>query len=339
MTTVDVNVSKKYSVHIGAGLLGESGARIARACGGDKAVIVSDDIVNGLYGAVVEQSLKAAGYEVVRFVFKNSEQSKNIETYTALLYAIAQGKLTRGDVVVGLGGGVTGDLAGFAAGTYLRGVKLAQLATTLLAMVDSSVGGKTAVNLPSGKNQAGVFYQPDVVLCDYSTLDTLTEETYLDGCAEIIKHAIIADRDLFELLKNPLKPRIEAVIARNIEIKRDIVAKDETDLGIRQLLNFGHTVAHGIEKHSNYQITHGKAVAIGMVMESRNTACYEQILEMVKRYNLPFCCDIATEKLINAAFSDKKRKGDAITMIVPEAIGKCELKSYTMDEFAELIRA
>jgi 3-dehydroquinate synthase len=344
MTVVPVNTSKKYDVHIGEGLLSQCGKKISAICGGEKALIVTDDTVNRLYGDSVEKALTKEGYSVTRFVFPNGEQSKNITTYTSLLSELSRTNLTRSDVVAALGGGVTGDMAGFAAATFLRGIKFVQIPTTLLAMVDSSVGGKTAVNLESGKNQAGAFYQPDTVICDYSTLETLPQEIFRDGCAEIIKHAVIRDAELFGLLKQPMD--MESIIARNVKIKRDIVAADEKDTGIRQLLNFGHTIGHGIEKHSGYTVTHGKAVAIGMVIASRGAFrmglskedCRGQIAEMAERYRLPGSTDISSEQLIKAAFADKKRSGGKITLVIPEKIGNCYLKSFDMEQLADFIK-
>jgi 3-dehydroquinate synthase len=213
-------------------------------------------------------------------------------------------------------------------------------------MVDSSVGGKTGVDLPTGKNQAGAFYQPDIVLCDPTVLQTLPEEIFTDGCAEMIKHGAILSAELFELLKEPLQPQLEDVIARNVTIKRDIVAQDEWDTGIRQILNFGHTIGHGIEKHSGYTISHGKAVAIGMVVASRgawriglcNEECHLEIANAVRRYRLPDTTDIAPEQLIEAMFFDKKRSGKNISLILPERVGKCVIKSFSMDEAADCIR-
>jgi 3-dehydroquinate synthase len=267
-------------------------------------------------------------------------------TYATLLSALARANLTRSNVLVALGGGVVGDLAGFAAATYLRGIPFAQIPTTLLAMVDSSVGGKTAVDLPEGKKLIGAFYQPDIVLCDVNALQTLPEETFNDGCAEMIKHGVILSAELFELLKEPILPVMEDVIARNVEIKRDIVAADERETGIRQILNFGHTIGHGIEKHSGYGVSHGKAVAIGIVIASRGAYrmglcgedCYLEIVEAVRHYLLPTETDIPPEKLIGAAFFDKKRSGQRITLILPERIGKCTAKSFSMDELAAFIR-
>jgi len=346
MTEVKVNVSKKYSVFIGEGLLKEAGCKIYSACGGEKALIVTDDITDKLYSQTAARSLQAQGYEVSKFVFPNGENSKNTDTYISLLCVLEEAKLTRSDVLVALGGGVTGDLTGFAAATYLRGIAFAQIPTTLLAMVDSSVGGKTAVNLKTGKNLAGVFYQPCIVLCDLDTLKTLKEETFNDGCAEMIKHGFILSKELFELLKSPLLTQMEDIIARNVVIKRDIVAMDERDNGIRQILNFGHTAGHGIEKHSGYSVTHGKAVAIGMAIAARGASrtglcdddCYAQLIETLKIRNLPFETDIPAEKIIEASLSDKKRRNRNITLIVPEKIGKCVLKTFSLDEAADFLR-
>jgi 3-dehydroquinate synthase len=346
MRSVTVRASKEYPVFIGPGLLDGSGERVRDTCGGSAAAIVADDAVYKLYGGRAGRSLTAAGYKTVKFVFPHGEQSKTMETYASLLNFLSEANLTRTDVVVALGGGVTGDMAGFAAATYLRGVKLAQLPTTLLAMVDSSVGGKTAVNLPSGKNQAGTFYQPDIVLCDTGTLDTLPEEVYRDGCAEMVKHGMIASAELFGLLKEPLEGSMEALIARNVTIKRDIVAQDERDNGVRQLLNFGHTIAHGIEKHSGYTVPHGNAVAAGMAISSRGAwrmgfcdeECHLGLVEMLKRFGLPYETGIPPETLLEAALSDKKRSGSRITEVLPEKIGKCVLHSFSLDELGRFIR-
>ena len=345
MRIVPVTASKNYDVMIGEGLLSQAGERIKSACGGETAVIVTDDIVSRLYGDIVEDSLTAAGYNTNRFIFPQGEESKNMETYNALLCALAEANLTRSDVLVALGGGVVGDITGFAAATYLRGISYAQIPTTLLAMVDSSVGGKTAVNLPSGKNQVGAFYQPDIVLTDCNVLQTLPEELFSEGCAEMVKHAVIQCPELFELLKQPLLPQIEDIIARNLTIKRDLVAADERDTGIRQLLNFGHTVGHGIEKYSNYNISHGNAVAVGMVIASRGAwrmglcsgDCHREIVEAIRRFNLPWETDITAEQLVEAAFYDKKRSGGRITLILPEKIGECVLKSFSLDELSAFI--
>ena len=346
MVSIRVNTSKEYSVYIDGGLLSVAGGKLMEACGGQIAALVTDDIVDSLFAETVEKSLIAAGYSTVKFVFPNGERSKTMETYLSLLSFLAKANLTRSDVVVALGGGVVGDIAGFAAATYLRGIPFAQIPTTLLSMVDSSVGGKTAVDLPTGKNQVGAFYQPDIVLCDIDALKTLPEDVFRDGCAEMIKHGVILSADLFDLLKEPFSHRMDDIIARNIMIKRDIVIADERDKGIRQILNFGHTIGHGIEKLSGYSVRHGSAVSIGMVIASRGAwrtglcgeSTYREIVEAVKRYKLPYETDLSPDSLIEAAYYDKKRSGQRFTLILPERIGKCSAKSFGMDELEEFIR-
>lgn len=291
--------------------------------------VVTDDTVNRLYGDALAQALD--GIDAVKFVFPAGEDSKSIATYSALLEFLAQHQLTRTDAILAFGGGVVGDLAGFAAATYLRGIPFIQVPTTLLAAVDSSVGGKTAVDLAAGKNLCGAFWQPHLVLCDYTLLDTLSDEIFADGMAEVIKYGVMRDAALFQRLHQPVRPDPEDVIAACVAIKRDIVEEDERDCGVRALLNFGHTAAHGIELCSNYQISHGRAVAVGMVIASRG-ACKlglcqgdvaDRLCELLTQYQLPIRCDFSPRQLAQAALSDKKRAGDTITLILPEEMGLC----------------
>ena len=275
MRTIQVNASRSYEIHIGAGLLPEAGEKIRPFCPGGLCAVVTDDIVDGLYADRLEQSLASADLRVVKFVFSHGEQGKNAENYLSLLNFLAENGLTRADCVVALGGGVPGDLAGFAAATYLRGVGFVQIPTTLLAAVDSSVGGKTAIDLPAGKNLAGAFYQPDLVLCDTDTLATLPDKQFRAGCAEVIKYAMLFDAEMFsDLMVSGPAFRPESVIARCVEFKREIVTADEFDRGCRQLLNLGHTVGHAVEKLSGFTVLHGQAVAIGMSVIAR--ACAEK---------------------------------------------------------------
>ena len=256
MDTVKIECSRPYEVLVGAGLLDTAGEHIARTTGCQTAAVVADDTVDALYGDRVQVSLERAGCRVVRFRFPHGEQSKTIATYVQLLHFLAENRLTRSDAVVALGGGVTGDLAGFAAATFMRGMALVQLPTTLLAAVDSSVGGKTAVDLPQGKNLAGVFHQPSLVLCDCDTLDTLPADVFRDGCAEVIKYGVLCDAQFFESLQKPVNEQREAVISRCVRIKSDIVSRDERDKGERQLLNLGHTIGHAIEQCSGFTVSH-----------------------------------------------------------------------------------
>lgn len=332
MNTVTVNASKKYNIYIGSGLLDDCGEIIKNEIGVCSAAIITDDNVNRLYSEKVEASLKKSGFRTVKFVFPHGEESKSIKTYSEILNFLAENHITRTDAVVALGGGIPGDMGGFAAATFLRGIKFIQIPTTLLADVDSSVGGKTAVNLPEGKNLAGAFYQPDAVICDYSTLKTLLPEIFADGCAEVIKYGVIMDADFFDFLKtHDINENIEYVITKCVELKRDIVNQDEKESGIRAILNFGHTIGHSIEINSNFEISHGSAVAIGMLIASKgafalgmtNADLTEEIKGLLIKNNLPTECPFGAEELFNVSCSDKKRSGDSIKLIIPESKGKC----------------
>jgi len=345
MKVVNVGASSSYDVIIDKGLLEKTGEYLETKVRSKNAVIITDDIVDKLYYKKVYNSLVAGGYTVNKYVIKNGEQSKNSENYIKILNFLAKNRITRKDFLIALGGGVVGDLTGFVAGTYLRGIDFVQIPTTLLADVDSSVGGKTAIDLDEGKNLCGVFYQPKVVLCDYSTLTTLDDNVYRDGCAEVIKYGIIADRKLFDKLKKGVKSREEDVIQRCVFLKSDIVKKDEFDNGIRQLLNFGHTIGHAIEKCSDYTISHGSAVAIGMVMIAKASfnmgLCskedYKEVVDIVKMYNLPTSTSFDMESLLNVMLTDKKRAGESINLVVLKEIGKCELMKVSIEKMREIM--
>lgn len=331
-------------ITIRSGALRDAGALISKAFKPGTTAILSDDNVMPLYGDALEASLKAAGWSVVRHSFPHGETNKNIGTYARILDFLAESRLTRTDAVVALGGGVTGDMAGFAAATYLRGVKLVQIPTTLLACVDSSVGGKTAVDLPAGKNLVGAFYQPHVVIVDPETLSTLPEAVFRDGMAEVIKHGAIRDAALFRSLPG-VREHLEDVIARNVEIKRSVVDRDERDTGIRQILNFGHTFAHAIEKLSGYGISHGSAVAMGMAVMARACAkrglCDEfaraELISMIRAFGLPTDCPYGAAEMFSVMLSDKKRAGDKITLVVLREIGNCELYPATLKVAREFL--
>ena len=335
MTQVEVKTSTPYTVEIGHGLLASAGGRIRAVCGGTSAAVVSDDTVFSLYGAALCTQLEAAGYRVVPFVFPHGEQSKNLSTYAELVNFLAEKRLTRADVLVALGGGVTGDLGGFAAATYLRGIRYVQVPTTLLAAVDSSVGGKTAVDLPAGKNLAGCFHQPSLVLCDLDTLSTLPEETFRDGCAEVIKYGMIDSAGfLRQLSETPAREQLEHVVTTCVRMKRDVVSEDEFDRGRRQLLNFGHTFGHAVEACSRFAVSHGSAVAIGMAMASR-AACArglcgadvpETLLTLLRQYGLPTETDFSADMLYGALCADKKIEGTSIHLIVPDRLGHCRIE-------------
>lgn len=348
MRTVHVKASRNYDVLIGSGLLNTLGSHAAAMKKAKKVCIVSETNVWPLYGEAAKKSLRDAGLEVTEFVFPAGEASKNGETFLALLNHLATSPLTRSDLIVALGGGVVGDLAGFAAASFLRGIPFIQVPTTLLAAVDSSVGGKTAIDLPAGKNLAGAFYQPSLVLCDTDTLNTLSPEVFRDGCAEVIKYGVLYDPDLFaHLSEKGLNFDRETVITRCVELKRDVVAEDEFDTGARMRLNLGHTVGHGIEAQSHFEISHGTAVGMGMAIVSRAGCVYgicdratrDAVLEVLDKFGLPCSCGYTAESLYTSALSDKKRSGGTVNLIIPERIGFCRIAPTPVSEIQSFIEA
>ena len=346
MQKITVNASRVYDILIGRGLLTRMGSLIAAQVKGRSACLVSDSNVWPLHGAAAVKSLEEAGFAVHTFVFPAGEESKNAQTYLSLLSFLAQRQLTREDCLVALGGGVTGDLTGFAAATYLRGVPYVQVPTTLLAAVDSSVGGKTAIDLPEGKNLAGCFYQPSLVLCDIRTLKTLPQEVFLEGCAEVIKYGILYDRLLFDYLKQEgMGLDREQVIRRCVELKRNVVARDEFDTGARMQLNLGHTVGHAIEALSGFNVSHGHAVAMGTAIVSRAAAkngllpqeAAQAIEEALDVFRLPTATTYPAEALTRHMLSDKKRTGDRVNLIVPRAIGRCEILPIPVEQLTDFV--
>ena len=329
MTTVTVSAS---DVRIGAGLLSAVGKELLSLCGGKvcRVCIISDDNVYPLYGKTVSDALTAAGFSVISHIIPHGEASKCLKEYGAILDHLAREHMTRTDWLVALGGGVVGDLCGFCAATYLRGVRYLQIPTSLLAMVDSSVGGKTAIDLPAGKNLCGAFYPPHGVLCDITALDTLPAAFFSDGMAEVIKYGFIFDRDLLSVLcRDKTDFDRETVIARCIDHKRRVVEEDEFDRGVRQLLNFGHTAAHAIEQHSGYTVTHGRAVAAGMGIVTRAaeaagliSAPFSAMMEeLLRDFDLPSDTGITADDMTDAILSDKKRDGGIIRLVVADEVG------------------
>ena len=347
MKKITVSASGTYEVCIGAGLLEQVGALSAPLLKGRGAVILSDSNVWPLYGQRVQESLEDAGFSVKHFVFPAGERSKTPRTLLKFLTFLAQNQLTRSDAVFALGGGVTGDLGGLAAALYLRGLPCVQLPTSLLAMVDSSVGGKTAVDLPEGKNLMGTFTQPKLVLCDPLALETLDPAVRAEGWAEIIKYGMLGSADLLDTLEAGEKQvDIEDIIAHCVAMKRDVVSADEQDQGARQILNFGHTIGHAIERCGGYRFYHGEGVAMGMAIMTRAcvklgrcpAACKEILERLLKLYRLPNTCPMGREELLDAARADKKRRGDAITLIQPEAVGRCVLRRTDYTELDQILR-
>ena len=334
MKTIHVSASRSYDILIERGILTRAGEEIKKVCGAGEALIVSEDTVWPLYGETVLQSMKNAGFDVTSFTFPHGKQSKNLSVYAEILNALAARHISRKGLIVALGGGVTGDMAGFAAATYLRGIRFVQIPTTLLSQVDSSVGGKTAVDLPAGKNLVGAFCQPSLVLCDPHVLSTLPDPVFYDGCAEVIKAAMLKSHAFFEdLQKTPPREQLEHMLEFCISMKRDVVEEDEFDTGARQYLNLGHTFGHAVEAASAFSISHGCAVAIGMVMMTRAAVkkgyckedTLEQLIALLKQYHLPTEVPYPALSLLGIVRSDKKTMGGTVTLVVPEKIGRCTL--------------
>ena len=286
--------------------------------------------------------------------FEAGEEHKRIVTFSMLPERCAESQLSRRDVIVALGGGVVGDMAGFVAATYMRGIAFVQMPTTLLAMVDSSVGGKTAIDLAAGKNLAGAFWQPKLVVADVGCLGTLSDAQFADGCGEVVKHAAIADADLFaELERTPLTPallktdldRVAWLIARNVDIKRAVVVADERESNLRKLLNFGHSIGHGIEAAERYRLGHGTCVGIGMVAITAASETAEvcpagtasRIAALLAAHGLSLAFDVTADAVYDEALHDKKRTGSSIDLVVLRQIGKAALAPTPLDEFRRII--
>ena len=341
--TVHIDAGVGYDVLVGSGLLQEAAERIRKVLRkSSRLAIFTDTTVAPLYAAPLEQALQEAGYSVVTYVYPAGERSKNLNTVSDFLDFMSENRLTRRDAVVVLGGGVAGDMGGFAASIYLRGIPFVQIPTTLLAAVDSSVGGKTGVDTKHGKNLTGTFWQPSLVLCDTDTFRSLGKDQILDGTAEIVKTAAIRDASLFEIVEqSDLEADPEEIVSRCVAIKGAVVAEDEKESGLRRILNFGHTLGHAIERVQDYGISHGKAVAIGMALVTRasekhgltETGTYERLLRLLQERGFRTDTDIPLETLCEAARSDKKSEGKSVHLIYLERIGQCADRTI---EFGEL---
>jgi 3-dehydroquinate synthase len=349
MKIVEVKASGQYQVLIGSGLLAKAGELLREVSPkAEKAAIISDDTVDELYGQRVENALTAAGYETAKYVLPHGEESKNGFNYIKILNFLANSHLTRSDVLVALGGGMVGDMAGFAAASYLRGIKYVQIPTTLLADVDSSVGGKTAIDLDAGKNLAGAFCQPARVICDYDTLQTLTKDIFTDGCAEVIKYGVLGSEELFaHLEERGADFDTEYVLEKCVAMKRDYVCADEFDNGERRKLNLGHTLGHAVEAESEFALSHGKSVAIGLASVARASAkagicseeCAGRICALLEKFGLPTKTDYDMDALYEHMLSDKKRLGGTVNLIVPEKIGVCSVLPMKMEQAREFMKA
>ncbi len=353
MSIIRVNLgAKSYNIEIDAGLLDTAGEKIRSISKAQRAAVISDSNVDALYGERLQAALAGSGFKVTRIVFPAGEKSKCLAELSKIYDRLAEAGITRSDLVVAFGGGVTGDLGGFAAATFLRGVDYVQIPTSLLAQIDSSVGGKVAVDLPAGKNLVGNFYQPKLVLIDTMLLKTLPVRFLHDGLAEAIKYGCIRDRALFEKIAamrddDELLENIGGIVEGCCAIKAEIVEHDEFDTGERMVLNFGHTIGHAVEKCSNYEsFTHGEAVGIGMLLLTRQTerlgltehGTAAVIYDVLKKYNLPVDADYGNEELLKAAGMDKKKSGSSITLVILKNIGTSFLQKTNWQDLPEYIK-
>ena len=346
MNRIVIPTHTPYEVIIQRDVLARAGKLSSQIHGPCRAAIITDDIVGNLYADTVAHSFENAGYTVCRFAFSHGESSKTLQTFERILAFMADSSITRSDLLVALGGGVTGDLVGFSAASYLRGIDFIQIPTTFLAAIDSSVGGKTGVNLKTGKNLCGAFHQPRMVLIDCDTFDTLPAERFADGAAEAIKYGIIKDLSLFSRMKSgAVLEHIDEIVACCVKIKKDFVTEDEFDYGQRRLLNLGHTFGHAIERCSAYTITHGHAVAIGTLMATTAAwqlglcakSCISAVREALETNHLPTRTAFDTPELVSAMTNDKKRLGNSIGLILPVAIGQCVIHETPISTLSALV--
>ncbi|MFI5279001.1 MAG: 3-dehydroquinate synthase [Gemmatimonadales bacterium] len=339
-TIVPVHDSRdaSYEVFVARGALQELPRLLNDHCPAPRYAVISDDRVAELHGATMREVLVNSGIAAIRQSFPAGEWNKSREQWGRLTDELLAAKLGRDGVIVAFGGGVTGDLAGFVAATYLRGIPYVQVPTTLLAMIDASIGGKTGVDVPAGKNLVGAFHQPRFVLADIDLLATLPKPQVASGMAEAIKHGAIRDAAYFESLEDagPVLARdldrLAAIVRGSISIKASVVAADEREAGQRQVLNFGHTVGHAVESLSGFELLHGEAVAIGMSVEARiaesagvaTSGVHESLVRMLERYALPTALPkgLSTDALFEAMSTDKKVRDGKIRLALPRAIGK-----------------
>ena len=345
MREIFIKSLKNYKILIGNGILKDIGKVIKNTKNAKKAVIITDKNVEKIYGKSVKESLKSEGMEVSVFSITPGEESKNLRTVEKIYKHLSDNEILRKDLIIALGGGVCGDIAGFVAATYLRGIDYINIPTSLLAQVDSSVGGKVGVNLSTGKNLVGAFYPPSLVYIDYQVLNTLPTENFSEGMAEVIKYGAICDKSLLELIKKKdvRKENIEEIIYRCLKYKKNLVEEDEFDSGKRQLLNFGHTFGHAIENYYKYsKFSHGEAVSIGMAeilkrLEIRNMVprgSYAELIHVLKKYKLPISTDISGEELFKGCLRDKKfYSDDEVNIVLIKDLGKGYIQKMTKREF------
>lgn len=353
MNTISVDLtSDSYQIYVGHHLLAQADKLIRSQTSGSKILLVTHPDLNNLYGTELLTSLESAGYSVIAATVSTGEHAKSFESYQQLVDILAKHRFTREDIVVGLGGGVIGDLAGFVAATYMRGCALIHIPTSLLAMIDSSIGGKTAIDLPFGKNLVGAFYNPRAVIVDLELLNSIPAPLLQDSCGELIKYGVLSGHDLFNkisLARNPMQvidvSRRQELIQACIEIKKSVVEADFKEAGSRKLLNLGHTLGHAIETLSNFELGHGSCVAAGTAMMAQTCSklglcSYEDaksIAELTQSYELPTSTSFTVEELYSAALHDKKSHADSIDVALIYGIGDVRIERKSFAELKQLI--
>lgn len=341
METIQIKAQNPYNVYVGENISEFASGEAARLSEGRKLLLLSDKKVYSLYGRELHRIFTQAGFKCYDMPVIPGETSKTPRRLFDVWGYLCECGFSRQDAVLSLGGGVVSDVGGFAAATYMRGINHFIMPTTLLAMCDASVGGKTGINLPHGKNLAGAFYSPKAVFCSTDFLDSLSPDIYSDGMAEVIKYGLIGSPEFLDLLAQGTDTG--TVVKKSVEIKNYYIGEDERDLGLRQFLNFGHTLAHGAEKLSHGKISHGKAVAAGMYITTlaavKNGLCSEDVIkiedELFEKYSLPKTLPFPIEKLCEVALSDKKRTDDSIYIVVPSAKGKAERIKLPLNRLIE----
>ncbi len=349
MEKVTINASVSYDILIGEGILDNAGELIRSVKPTGKCAVITDDTVDALYGERLMSSLEKAGIETAKFAFPHGEASKNHTTLLSIYDFLAEKGFTRSDFIAALGGGVVGDTAGYAAASYMRGIDFVQIPTTGISQSDSSVGGKTAVNIARGKNLVGAFHQPRLVIADTATLSTLTPEFFSDGMAEIVKHGMIKSAELFELLSTrDIKSNLVEIMKRNVSIKGDVVERDEREKGERMLLNFGHTLAHALEKYYNYTgLTHGYAISIGMStfthIAERRGMCRAGVADkldaLLTKCGLPLTDPAPFDELFQISLGDKKHLASGMNIVICSDIGKSEIVKMSVDEYEKFFKS
>lgn len=345
MRRIKVKTSREYSVLVGSGAVENIASELKDLLKAKRAMIVSDDNVAPLHLENLKAKLEHS-FECFTHILKNGEENKNIDAVLGILSHMQEEEFDRNDVVIALGGGVVGDISAFSASIYMRGIDFVNIPTTLLSQVDSSVGGKTGVDFGGAKNIVGSFYQPRLVICDTDLLKTLPENIFADGCAEVIKYAFINDPELLKVIEDGIKKNIDDIVYRCVSDKNDVVSNDEFDRGLRGLLNFGHTIGHAVESLSEYKISHGSAVSIGMriVTEAFEKAdicekgVTEKLVSVLSANNLPLDCGYSVDDIISAVRKDKKKSGDSISVIVPKELCKCEIEKMSFEKLYSVIK-